>query len=581
MLGALGKLGAVGQVPLPRRVRNILSKYQATALIPGSNGVAVHSFAPGNYIESTAKTLSPVDGDVGLVVDAAGSPGPELVVNGGFDSADGWELAANSTATAPVILGGVVSFNSQSTDYVWCRRNLAAALTVGKTYEVSVECKTFASGNFQLVLLGGTSTVPITGITGVGSRRAIFTATAAHTSVEISRTFGSSSYVASFDNLTVRELPGIHATQPTTQYKPKVRRGLVNELLWSNNFSKEVWGIAPGFSAVSEIVTGHPQIDRAYKVTSVSGNQATAGSFYPATSTSMTAAFVVKAGTHNPALLIRNATTSTVLLQITAASLYNSSSNGTATNTDIGGGWRLVVINITSGISVGNNLHVYVGATAQVPVGKFWYLHSAALFQGTVTAEEILAAGGIPVTTSAPASSAIGPQYWKFDGTDDRLQLSAVPFQMSDDHWVVAGCRTVDKVTGRAIASVSGTTQCRIAQILISNTGSPTVLWRDDAGVAVELARSIDVTNISVVVSAVKRASLLIGRSDGSVFQTSALPSFGACTPISAGVGANTAISVAPHNGAIHGVIFGKGAISDSELLTLERFAAKLQGRTL
>ena len=203
------------------------------------------------------------------------------------------------------------------------------------------------------------------------------------------------------------------------------------------------------------------------------------------------------------------------------------------------------------------------------------YLHSAALFTGTVTAQQIIDAGGIPVTTSAPASSAVGPQYWQFDGTDDRLTLSSVPFQMTDDHWVVVAGRT-DASGARILFSEFNSAGNAFIQCYTSGN-SLTAEWRDDASSTSTVAITNTLGN-DFVFTQQKKAGAVKARLNSGAFVTNN-PTLGVFTLNSASIGSNRFGNY--YNGPIYCVIFGKGAISDAELLTLERFAAKLQGRTL
>jgi len=102
---------------------------------------------------------------------------------------------------------------------------------------------------------------------------------------------------------------------------------------------------------------------------------------------------------------------------VVVAGGYVGTLNGT-------GASNLVVLNFTSLALI----------TSFTPVGS---VTSFGLFAGTLTAQQIQAAGGIPITTTAPASSSQGLSYWQFDGNDS-LALSGPVFQMADDHCVIA-----------------------------------------------------------------------------------------------------------------------------------------------
>lgn len=208
------------------------------------------------------------------------------------------------------------------------------------------------------------------------------------------------------------------------------------------------------------------------------------------------------------------------------------------------------------------------GSTGTVTVTE------AALFKGTYTAAQIQALGGIPLTTTAPASTALGPQYWEFDGSNDSLQLSAVPFQMNDDHCVVLAHNPQRyQATSFGISGGSGS---RFASI---STASPAnadyIEWYDGTNyVPLQTATTLGDTR---VISARRVGSVLSGRKNGVQFQQAvAFDTAVQATNSTVGTGA-----LGPVPGAIYPIIAIKGTVSDSQLLTLEKWVAGLSGVTL
>ena len=143
---------------------------------------------------------------VGLALDhgltgSAPVPGPELVTNGGFDDATGWLLASGWT-----ISGGVASYDG--TDAPNAISQSATILATGVSYRVTItvtlsqgallvrpnvgatagQFQINASGTYNLVLRGGDG--PIGCIAGNSGGR----------------------FIGSVSAISVRELPGYHAT---------------------------------------------------------------------------------------------------------------------------------------------------------------------------------------------------------------------------------------------------------------------------------------------------------------------------------------------------------------------------------
>lgn len=465
----------------------ILRKFgtDAHVYLPGANGVAVSGLLSNNYTLSNGSTgYSAVDGTAGLVLDGAGSVGPELVTNGDFsDGATGWTASPGTQTSA--LAGAAWRIASVDGSGVSVAQTTLMP-TVGKTYKVSVEI-TATAGSGILIDLGG-ATSPSLNTVGVKE----FFLTCTSTVALVVKRGGVCD--TTFDNVSVKEVTGIHITQSTTASKPALRGGLYNLLL----------------------------------------NSAT-----PATQ-SVTCA----------------AAPYTLALYGTGSVALSGTGSGTLNGT---GASDLVVLNFTP-------------TAGSVTFTKSGTVSSFGLFQGTLTAAQILAEGGIPLTTSTAASnSGAGRCSWQFDGVNDSLALSSVPFQMSDDHCVIAGARA-DIATASCVFGLGGAGGQRIA-VLYSNAGTLVARWTDDAAAnSAPTVGSGVVTGTPFVATARKVGSAKYARLNGS--QTAAEnTAVGTTTVTTANIGWWTGVF---HTGAIGPVIVIKGTISDSDLLTLERWAASL-----
>jgi len=156
---------------------------------------------------STAGVVGQVDGltldkRLGLV------RGAELVSNGGLDSGTGW-----TAGTGWTIAGGVASASGSTADGL---RDSQAAYVTGKAYEVQFD----KTGTAQVTVYVRGSAAPFA-TTASGTSRAILVAGASGTrGVEFYLTGAGS-----VDNVSVREVPGSHITQPTTALKPILQAG--------------------------------------------------------------------------------------------------------------------------------------------------------------------------------------------------------------------------------------------------------------------------------------------------------------------------------------------------------------------
>ena len=523
------------------------------------------SYQAGNYRESTGQTIAAADQQVGLVVDAARVPGPELVPQPLDLSAAPWSskgTVSNLSQSSFTAVGGAAG------------RAIAGLLDTSKTYEAVVEfTKSDATTAFQVVPTGASGFGQSTAASG--TVRGIIKPGNAELYLRL-----EGPATVTITSISVRELPGIGATQYTSGYQPVLRRGLLNQLLWSSDFGNAAWATT-GSSKVGNKLVEDTSTATHIVVRSTSGTNGEA----------VTLAAVIEAAGRNYAHISISGATHAATINLTNG-VVNAATGYPIqiSSVNLGSGkWLLSLSGAYS--TVVNQCNFYTSADGVWANRSYTgdgasgiVMHSAAFFKGTVTAEEIIAAGGIPVTTSTPASSANGIQSWQFDGTDDRLSLSAVPFQMSDDHFVVAGAEVGTVGATRHLFNASGLENQRMCNIAISNTGYPTALWRDDAGTLAQVYSTVQVSaGAKVVLAAKKGGNTKSLRLNGVTVAPDNTTALGVTTVTSGNgmVGSYLNTGGGYFNGHIHGIIFGKGAISDSELLTLERFMASLQGRTL
>lgn len=183
----------------------------------------------------------------------------------------------------------------------------------------------------------------------------------------------------------------------------------------------------------------------------------------------------------------------------------------------------------------------------------------------------------IPTTTAA-ASSSSGNYYWQFDGSNDSLALSSVPFVATDDLCVVLAARTNEQAaTARTAFGFSGAAGQRMAMIY-NESGYWYLRFVDDAAATYAIQTTTQLSAGSIrVVSARKSSNVRILRLNGAQEATSNTP-VGTTTVTGGSIGARDAASAAPYLGSIYPVIAIKGTISDADLLVLERWVGSLSG---
>lgn len=138
---------------------------------------------------------------VGLLLDKSkGGPGPELVVNGGFDTAATWSLV-QPTAGATTISGGQLRLNT--TDGTVAAADQAGIVAIGKAYVVTLDVVAITGAGIR-VDIGGTAGILLN---TVGPKRFVAVASTG-TTVRVVR--NSAATDATVDNVSVKELPGVH-----------------------------------------------------------------------------------------------------------------------------------------------------------------------------------------------------------------------------------------------------------------------------------------------------------------------------------------------------------------------------------
>lgn len=537
------------------------------------------SYQPGNYRESTGQTLAAADQQAGLVVDAARSSGVELVTGDSstFDTGVGsWVKTGAAILSAS---GGVASVTNGA-NYS-DKAELAISGSSGKTLAVEIDVWV-SSGTVRVSLRQAAS--PFTEVafvlvtnTARTRLRLVGLSPSGNLNIQIVPWSGSAGQFVYFDTVSVRELPGIHASQATSGFQPVLRRGLVNLLTYSNDLSNAVWTTTGASKVGSKFIedTSASTHIVVHSTSGANGEPVTLAAVLEAAGRSY-AHISISGATHAATINLSNGAVTAAAgspIQISSANMGN-------------GKWLVSLSGAYS--TVVNQCNFYASADGVWANRSYTgdgvsgiYLHSAALFQGTVTAEEIIAAGGIPVTTSAPASSAGGIQSWQFDGSDDRLSLSAVPFQTQDVSFAITAFNpSVSDGTLRRLWEVAGNGSESTAGVVNGN-----VQWicRGDSGSQASLlGAGVGATGVMRVATCVNTGAGRILRVDGA--QQGALnTTVVASSTANVATLGNRVAGDRAYSGFIHLQIFGKGTVppSEAELQTLERWAAQLQGRSL
>ena len=189
---------------------------------------------------------------VGLMLDKSKGLvlGSELVTNGDFSNGTtGWAINTNGTAT---VSSGVLTLTNGSFGFQRITRGFAT--TVGKTYIINC---TNLSGNSRYSVSSandyGQNVLAVQSVSG-----AVFTATTTTSYIVLSCYTATNGDTATFDNISVRELPGNHAFNPSgNSANFPVLSARYNLLTKTEQFDDAVWTkTASGTGVVPAIAYG-------------------------------------------------------------------------------------------------------------------------------------------------------------------------------------------------------------------------------------------------------------------------------------------------------------------------------------
>lgn len=322
--------------------------------------------------------------------------GIEFVANGGFSSPVGWGISDDAGALT-TISGGVAALASTSGT---ARLAQSVAFAVGKTYEVSWT----QTGAGSAVYSGPSESL---GSYTAGNNRRIFTATLNSNQIGFRNFTAGTSFI--IDDVRVRDITGYHASQATTANKPTARRGIVNRVLWSHDYTNASW-VKTGLTVSGAAVT--PTVANVEHYLDSAALVFTAGRDY-------TKAVVAKANGYR---YVRLAFPSSAFPASGRAAWFDLQTGqlGTvqggvlATIAPVADGAYLCAIAATATatstakdfVSVANTDGGTLSFAGDSTSGLI--LRGIGGYDGAYTAAEILTCGGITTTTTAPASSASG-----------------------------------------------------------------------------------------------------------------------------------------------------------------------------
>jgi hypothetical protein len=559
--------GVPKRLSLTQRALAILRRpgITADAYIPGIGTLS--GLTAGNYTLSDGSTgVAVVDGPDGLVLDAAGTVGVELVTNGtNLVTTAGW--TANGSATLSVVSGALRVTNGAA---AFGFAGQSFATVIGQTYYLG-PCKVGGVPSIAVNINIGNSLGGADVKSNVdASQPVVFVASATTTYLGLYAGSNTITNYTDYNNISVKQVTGIHASQSTAGFRPRLERGVRNLLLWSGDKTNAAW--QKGNTTVSASGLIAPSGVAGQTITSTG----TFAAINMQTATTAAAGQVVTAWAE-----VRNETggvmaivdesqggSFNVVFNLSTGAISSGPNGGGATIANVGGGWYKVSYTYT----------VQVARTSVQP--KFW----VGLYNGTNTSGQSFTIGAAqlelgstasdysPTTTAAASNPNAGRYSWAFDGVDDRLQLASVPFQMADDHAVIVACQLSAAGGTKAVFTCSGATSAPTILLGFNSSGFAISYWQDDASTLGIISGAVSLTGSPVVISMRKIGNNKVLRVNGVQVGTNSTV-MGATTLNASTIGSQAALGnfFAGNEGWCLPL---KGTFTDADMLTLERQVA-------
>ncbi len=394
--------------------------------------------------QDSAGTLpvTEVEQPVGLMLDRRKglALGSELVTNGGFSSATGW----NTSAGAWTISGGTASASGTSS----VLSQSATAATANRWYQVAFTITAYTSGSLRFEF-GGAN-----GITRSSAGTFTQYVLASNTNFLVMQ---PTSFVGTIDNISVKLLDGNHAYQTGSTARP-VLRARYNLVEYSEQFGQ--WTNSNLTVSANQAVAPDGTTTAELLYPNTSGNYRWLYRVATFASAIYTSSVYAKAS--NKTVLIIDSTgtgSSVAYFTLTGSGSYSAPAGYTADIQSVGNGWYRC--SLTNSVAATRSYQGVFGVADAVGSPAVTandtdgiYLWGADLRVGTSAGDyQRIAAATDYATTSTITGQPFRP-YLHFvgeDGTGDALQTAALNFTGSDKMTICAGTTRVGASTDAGV----------------------------------------------------------------------------------------------------------------------------------
>ena len=414
--------------------------------------------------------VTAVEQPVGLLLDKSKglALGAELVTNGDFSSGTGTTGWTPSGCTQQIV-GSELETTCTVAGFI--ETNATITTVVGSTYTYTANVRrNQASGTARVTVGGIISGASVTSLTAT-IVRIIFKAVATTTTIKLDAFGASIGDKFSYSTVSVRELPGNHASQSTAASRP-VLSARVNQVEFSEQFDNAYWA-KDNFTVANTTATTDPlggttadvctptAVGAAHRIYKSGTAQVTA--------TSCTYSLSVKANGYTKIGIRESATSgagaafdlSGTGSVIGAYNAGGSTVSGMAI-TPTGNNWFRIVLTISFASATAQTLGVHAlspsytaGSTISeswLPNGTDGYYIWGADLRVTNVGVNLPAYQRVAAATDYDTSGF--PLYLKFDGTDDSLATGTIDPGSVDKAQVFAGVRKLSDPDDAILAEI-------------------------------------------------------------------------------------------------------------------------------
>jgi hypothetical protein len=532
--------------------------------------------SPVLFTDSAGTTpVTGVEQFVGLMLDKSkGAPttlGPELVTNGTFNTnTSGWTPQGSTLLS--VVSGNLRVQTGYATQLI--------TTVVGQWYTFSVDVNVIDTGGVYLgTTLGGFEYVSSGGISS--NKKYIFQFRATSTTLSISLwAWNGGSTACLYDNVTVKALPGNHATSTGTK-RPKLA-ARYNLLTYSEDFSNAAW-IKNAVTVTTDAIVAPNGTTTADLIVPSSGAYVLRTLASAATDALCARVYAKSGGTQSDIELGAYAGPNSAIVVfnvLTMSKTVSQSGTGSVISSnivDVGNGWKLLSVFFT-GV-----------ASANIP---FSPRYNAAQSGGMYL-------WGADLRPTSQATGLIGPTYQRvaaatdydtvgflpylaFDGIDDSMSTGSIDFTATDKMTVWAGVRKLSDAALAMVGELSANAGTNNGSFFLAapRTGTADYGWRStgtilsDATAAASYAAPI--TNVLAAIGNISGDIAALRVNGTQVATSSTDQGFGnyGNYPLFIGQRNNTSL---PFNGWLSSLIIRGAQSTDSQISATESW---VNGRT-